>query len=81
MKSDKIYKMVFLIDTNKIEIRNLSFDEVKFAVNFTRKNIDNSSAVLYLANTFMKINDIKAYYINDYELKEVIISDFVDLEE
>jgi hypothetical protein len=81
MNNDELYKMVFLVNNSKIEVSQLSHSEVLFAVNFIKKSINNinKDAVLYFANVFIRINDIKVYYINNYTNKKVNITDFVEI--
>lgn len=81
MDNDELLKITFLIDTEKIIVHNLTRQEVKFVVNFIKKSIDNMSkdAILYFSNVFIRINDIKVYYINTYTKQEVNITDFVEV--
>jgi len=81
LMNKELYKMVFLVNNSKIEVSQLSHSEVKFAVNFIKKSINNMSkdAMLYFANVFIRINDIKVYYINTYTNQKVNITDFVEV--
>lgn len=79
MNNDKLYKITFLIDTEKIIVHNLTRQEVKFTINYIKDKIGNNTTCLYIANTFLRINEIKLYYINTYTDQEVNITDFVEV--